>query len=700
MTALARIGLVLVCLACPALGQTPSTTTFGTSGLVDMPSAQSTPDAELSATFSYSAAATRTTLTFQITPRFSGSFRYSGIEAFFPTGTLYDRSFDLQYRLLDEGRIRPAVAIGLRDFIGTGIYSGEYVVATKHLTPKLAVTGGLGWGRFGSHNGFSNPLGGLGGNFRSRPQRFIGNGGLVESARWFAGDAALFAGASWQATARLTLKAEYSSDAYTREVANGVVRRASPFNFGLNYRLSKGVDVQLAYLFGTEISAGVTFKLNAKEPAIRGGSHPAPQPVRVRLPSNIRDLGWTVRPNVQASLRKTTADLLAADGLTLEAMIVRPKSVTLRLRNGRYSAGAEAIGRTARILSRTMPASVETFTIVPVVRGIAVSQVTLSRAALEAQEHAANGAALSYASARLADGAVSGSDAALIYDAAVFPRFRWGLGPYVSASYFDPDSPIRAELGAQLSASYDIAPGLVLSGTLRKPLVGNKASATRVSDSVIRRVRSDARIYDRQGDPAIKDLTLAYYFRPGQDLYGRVTLGYLETMYAGLSTELLWKPVNSSFGLGAEINYLRQRDFDQLFGLQAYQVTTGHLSAYWNMGNGFHSEVSLGRYLGGDVGGTVKLERVFKNGWRIGGYATLTDTSFADFGEGSFDKGLTFTVPLDHFLGTPTGRKFDTVLQPLTRDGGARVKVDGRLYETVRAYHRDELQGNWGRFWR
>ncbi|OZB12783.1 MAG: hypothetical protein B7X55_13915 [Rhodobacterales bacterium 34-62-10] len=37
----------------------------------------------------------------------------------------FDRSFDLQYKLVDEGRVRPAVAIGLRDFIGTGLFSGE-----------------------------------------------------------------------------------------------------------------------------------------------------------------------------------------------------------------------------------------------------------------------------------------------------------------------------------------------------------------------------------------------------------------------------------------------------------------------------------------------------------------------------------------------------------------------------------------------
>ena len=173
-----------------------------------------------------------------------------------------------------------------------------------------------------------------------------------------------------------------------------------------------------------------------------------------------------------------------------------------------------------------------------------------------------------------------------------------------------------------------------------------------------------------------------------------------ESMYAGLSTEVLWKPVNSRFALGAEVNRLRQRDFGQDLGLRAYQVTTGHLSAYYDWGRGYHTQLDLGRYLAGDWGGTLRLDREFANGWRVGAYATLTDVSASEFGEGSFDKGIMVTIPLDHVFGRPVGRKTEALLQPILRDGGARVKVDGRLYEKVRSYHQPEMRKQWGRFWR
>ena len=96
----------------------------------------------------------------------------------------------------------------------------------------------------------------------------------------------------------------------------------------------------------------------------------------------------------------------------------------------------------------------------------------------------------------------------------------------------------------------------------------------------------------------------------------------------------------------------------------------------------------------------MALDRAFANGWRIGGYVTLTDVPFEDFGEGSFDKGIRLSIPFDYVLGQPSRREISNTLTSLTRDGGARLVVDGRLYETVRDGHLNDLSDGWGRFWR
>jgi hypothetical protein len=178
-------------------------------------------------------------------------------------------------------------------------------------------------------------------------------------------------------------------------------------------------------------------------------------------------------------------------------------------------------------------------------------------------------------------------------------------------------------------------------------------------------------------------------------------------MFAGISTEVLYKPVDSRWALGGELNYVVQRDYDMGFGTQhfddlggPYDVLSGHVSVYYDFANGYHARVDMGRYLAGDLGATFALDREFANGWRVGAYATLTDIPFDDFGEGSFDKGIVVTIPTDWALGVPTRHRNTLNLSSLTRDGGARLNVDRRLYDVVRPGHRDALTESWGRFWR
>ena len=88
------------------------------------------------------------------------------------------------------------------------------------------------------------------------------------------------------------------------------------------------------------------------------------------------------------------------------------------------------------------------------------------------------------------------------------------------------------------------------------------------------------------------------------------------------------------------------------------------------------------------------------NGWKIGAFATLTDVSADDFGEGSFDKGIMLTIPLAIGTGTPSREGTDVTIRSVQRDGGARLSVPDRLYELVREGHEPDVAASWGRFWR
>jgi hypothetical protein len=145
---------------------------------------------------------------------------------------------------------------------------------------------------------------------------------------------------------------------------------------------------------------------------------------------------------------------------------------------------------------------------------------------------------------------------------------------------------------------------------------------------------------------------------------------------------------------------VRQRGFDQLFDMRDYEVTTGHLSAYYQLNPDFYFQLDVGRYLAGDTGATLSFTRTFDNGWKVGVFATKTNVSAAEFGEGSFDKGISLQIPLGWITGKPDQRNVSTVLRPVQRDGGAMVGVNGRLYGMVRGEQAATLDGNWERFWR
>ena len=168
-------------------------------------------------------------------------------------------------------------------------------------------------------------------------------------------------------------------------------------------------------------------------------------------------------------------------------------------------------------------------------------------------------------------------------------------------------------------------------------------------------------------------------------------------MLGGLSAELLWKPVGSRLALVIEANYVRQRAYDQRLGFLDYSVLTGHASAYYDLGRGYLGQVDVGRYLAGDVGATFAVDRTFDNGWSVGAFFTLTDVSAAQFGEGSFDKGIRFSIPLGWFLGKASRQSLGTTIRPITRDGGARPYVPGRLYGQVRQAHKAALSAQWAR---
>ena len=128
-------------------------------------------DGELRATISREDVADIYNITYQATPWLEATFRYSIFNPrnfSYSSDGLRDRSYEAKARVLRERAWLPEVAVGVRDILGTGVWDGEYAVASKGLG-SFDISVGLGWGRLASRNPIENPLSTLDQAFDRRP---------------------------------------------------------------------------------------------------------------------------------------------------------------------------------------------------------------------------------------------------------------------------------------------------------------------------------------------------------------------------------------------------------------------------------------------------------------------------------------------------------------------------------------------------
>ena len=166
-------------------------------------------------------------------------------------------------------------------------------------------------------------------------------------------------------------------------------------------------------------------------------------------------------------------------------------------------------------------------------------------------------------------------------------------------------------------------------------------------------------------------------------------------MFAGFGGEVLHRPIDREFAYGLSVHRVRQRGFDQRFSFRDYETTTGHFSFYYDFPYGISSQFLVGKYLAGDKGATLDLSRRFKSGFTVGVFATKTNLSAEEFGEGSFDKGFYVSVPTKLFYSDFTTGAISFGLHPLTKDGGALLYQHNSLFGILGDTNRSSVVRDW-----
>ncbi len=681
---------------------------YGGVGLLQNPSARFGDDGDIAVGASMVSPNNRFFFTIQALPWLEGTLRYTeitnrlyGPESFSGDQTYKDRGIDAKIRLLEESKYIPQLAVGIRDIGGTRLFGSEYLVASKRYY-NWDLTLGLGWGYLGNRGQLDNPLTSLSDRFKGdRKRRTIREAGSFRGDLFKGDRVSIFGGVEWKTPIEgLRAKIEYDGNDYESEPLGNNHDVASPFNFGVTYRALKWLDLSVGVERGNTVMAQLVVRSNLHRDRGVPKFDRAPVPVRIRTRTgkqysaeasdvSVTTAEETGRETGKATHEKETEDHKPAYKLikalekrefTVEAVELSEKSATAYLSQRKYRELPRAVGRASRIIANNVPSEVEEITVVNMEGGLETGRTSIIRRDLEnavsytgSLEEIWGNAELTVTDGRMAEDAVDNPE--------VYPAFSWSVQPSLRQHIGGPDDFYFWQLWAKLKGELKILRGLSLSGVAGFNLANNLEGLRLESNSELPHVRSDIKDYLKEGENNLVRLELDYLWKPASNWYARVSAGLFEEMYGGVGGEFLYRRYGSRWAVGMDLNWVRQRDYDQLFDFRDYDVVTGHGTFYYELPfYNLLASVSAGRYLAKDKGVTFNLSRRFDNGVRIGAFATKTNVSAAEFGEGSFDKGVYISLPLDLFF-TKSRRRFASFAwRPLTRDGGQRVGVGKRLY--------------------
>ncbi|WP_347950228.1 YjbH domain-containing protein [Pokkaliibacter sp. MBI-7] len=652
---------------------------FGGAGVLQTPTARMAPVGQFNFHYSHTSPYSRFNLFFQPLSWLEGGFRYMSISnvpygpaSLSGTQSYKDKAIDIKARLWDEGRYIPAVAVGGRDISGTGLFSGEYVVASKRWS-NLDFSLGLGWGYVGARGSLGNPLSLLSARFDERGAAKSG-GGKFNFSNYFSGDTSLFGGVSYYIpNSPFIIKAEYDGNNYQHEPRDNNQDQSSPINVGVVYQFNNNIDLQLAWERGNTAMLGFTYKANMAAPFNQTRTDPAPEPLR--------------SPEATSDWQHVATELHNNAGYEVSAIHATDHQVTMTGEQTSYRESSKAKMRAARILANNTSAETDSITIIDTKNGLPLTKSTITRQSLESAD----------------DGDITtdelksqmtlrnpGNSAGNEVYAAKPDQFRYYFWPGLTQNIGGPDAFYLYQVTANATATYTFTPGLDLASTVSVGIVDNFDKFKYDAPSNLPRVRTYIREYLTNSNYGIQNLQLTYRRQLSDNWYGQAYAGLLETMYGGVGGEVLYRPIGQPWALGLDLNYVKQRDFDRGFGFRDYTTTTGHLTGYYNFADqDLLAKISIGQYLAKDKGVTFDVSRYFDNGVSAGFWATFTNVSSEDFGEGSFDKGIYLTIPFDAFFTRSTVKYAPIVWQPLTRDGGQRLQRTSQLYDITRMRDQD-----------
>lgn len=613
-------------------------------------------------------------------------------------GHYLDKGFNIKFLYQPKNFSYPSVALGLDDFAGTGYFAREYIVSTyKYKNTKFSL--GLGWGKFAGENSFKNPLSFLSNKLEERSviSDNFNLGGSPAYDQWFRGKSSIFGGVEYVFPnfGGLKLKLELDPFNYLDFTANNrsdasynLRKKDSNINFGFSIPVNDYFVIDASYIKGNTFNLNLNFALTlndsfSKKPKFKPKIKSKQEKYfskKVFYEELLENLNRNNLFLQTASLNKDNS-LDVAISNSIHRNVIRSSSYAAYISNE---------------VAQLNNIDVKSISITHINAGVELNTINYVGSYFKNNNNIP--IELIIRNTNLDSGNSKAYEEKEFKPTVKFPAIFSSTSPTIFSHIGNPEKFYYGGIKLQNVSEIQFSRSLLLSSEISYSLYNNIQDTLSGPASSMQHVRSDLVQYLKEDDIAIGRMQLDYIWSPHKNIYAKVTAGILEPMYGGFGGEILYKPFRNNFTVGGELFYVKQRSFDQKFKFKKYKTTTGHINIGYIFKGGVESNLSFGRYLAKDDGYTFDIGRRTKSGFKSGIYFTRTNISADLFGEGSFDKGFYFQIPMDILSNTYKGNYSSVKISPLTRDGGAKVIHDKDLKGLIYNSSYYELINQWDGF--
>lgn len=584
---------------------------------------------------------------------------------------------DLKLRLKEEGKYAPEISFGMDSAFGHKRFSSEYLALSKRFY-DFDFTAGVAWGRMGSAGHLRNPFARLSSHFDQ--DRDYTDENAAGPDDWFTGkEIGFFGGVEYFTPVDgLSLKADFGADRYPGEKRTFDFKAPSPWSVGVNYNPRPWFGFGASVIGGDKVMARIT--LQDKIFNWFGKSYKDSKPFE--FSSKRPDHTW----------RNLPREMARADEINMGKTRIKGSDFSGVLHMNDYAPAAQQIGRAARHLVASAGPEIETITVIPVRNDIRGKAITFSRRDLE-QSIARNQGSPEeiWQDAKFSTDTRSISVKDRKRKFKFFPELSFSIGEEETTHLY------RTALVFEESKEWDR--GFLTSSSFRLNIADNLHRLYRYKDLNINTVRGDADFYTVNRvnlDRAF--ISWMHTVRP--DFHVALSAGYLEEMYAGYGGEVLYRPFQSPFAIGAEAWSAYKRDGLSPLALNIYNypALTGHLNLFYDIPDtDMTAFAKVGRFLGGDNGISGGIERQFDSGLKIKGFVTATNSHDKDvFGsDRNIYGGFQVSLPLGSIKFVPQGSAARARVEPMGRDDGQILDKPVSLYDITEPMSYRHLGQNW-----